>query len=1057
MTVAVPAAVASNGDYTDNVYSGKQDHRAQVCAILEKEDCIPRHVIATEVEWFYDVLGLDDMYFMLENPATVAGHITALYGAQLSSINKANPVSITFDSRHEDGAVFIHNSVPGISKTEGPHFEKLIDAEYLDVSVPQKAYRVESYRSRGKVSKSLDASLRTYFVSACDFVNPSPEGDAATDIAQVSDRTFLAKATPHVLDLYGAVITKVLSRSGPVIVSDELPAGGYRLVIGYRQRSTQGFFSALSDLYHYYNLFTSRKYVEQFSNGVTIVSLYLDLAKHAKRLAAGSGTSSEPSSTPASSCASPLQSAVGLPPTSIEASVGQIMREASLLFCIPNTPFQTLFKTGELSVQEAVYAYAGWVFAQHFLNRLGSEYATLVEILDPADATDVEVLAKLKKRLRQETFTRELILDILLRHRELVKDLYAHFADVHYVSSDMSGSGSRLADRAVGGLVASLSMTRLQDKAPLSTDELLLKITRVTTNDHDAMVMRALLDFNTHVLKTNFYQPTKVALSFRMDPGFLPAIEYPAKPYGLFLVIGNEFRGFHVRFQDVARGGIRIVRSRNAEAFSINQRTLFDENYSLASTQHRKNKDIPEGGSKGTILLNLDAQDRPFVAFEKYIDAILDLLLTGESPGIKNRLVDRLGRNEILFLGPDEGTAGYMDWASQHARKRGASFWKAFTTGKSQALGGIPHDTYGMTTRSVHQYVLGVIRKLELDESACTKFQTGGPDGDLGSNEIKISADRTTAVVDGSGVLYDPQGIDRAELTRLATARQMIQHFDTAKLSPAGFRVLVEDFQVALPDGTLVNDGLSFRNTFHLNRMAAADFFVPCGGRPESIDINNVGQLFEEDGSARFKYVIEGANLFFTQDARLRLEKAGVHLFKDASANKGGVTSSSLEVLAALALNDEAFGRLMCKQDDGSLPAFYQEYVADVQKAIEANAAREFECLWNEALRTGRPKSILSDELSVAIVELRKSLETTNLWDNLPLRRLVMSEALPARLLREIGLDTILERVPLNYLKAIFGAFLASHFVYEYGTSPGQFAFFEFMSRYHAKAQSTDL
>ncbi|KAJ2160295.1 NAD-dependent glutamate dehydrogenase, partial [Coemansia sp. RSA 560] len=489
------------------------------------------------------------------------------------------------------------------------------------------------------------------------------------------------------------------------------------------------------------------------------------------------------------------------------------------------------------------------------------EYATLAEILDPNDATDVEVLAKLKKRLRQETFTRELVLDILLRHRELIKDLYAHFAHVHYVSADSGSAVSKVADRLKADLHVSLSMTRLQDQEPLSSDELRLKITRVTTNDHDAMVMRALLDFNEHVLKTNFYQPTKVALSFRMDPGFLPAIEYPTKPYGLFLIIGNEFRGFHVRFQDVARGGIRIVRSRNAEAFSINQRTLFDENYSLASTQHRKNKDIPEGGSKGTILLNPDAQDKPFVAFEKYVDAMLDLLLTGETPGIKNRLVDRLGHNEILFFGPDEGTAGYMDWASQHARKRGAPFWKAFTTGKSQTLGGIPHDTYGMTTRSVHQYVLGIMRQLGLDESECTKLQTGGPDGDLGSNEIKISHDRTTAIVDGSGVLYDPQGIDRAELARLADARQMIQEFDTSKLSSDGFRVLVDDFQITLPDGTHVQDGLSFRNTFHVNPLAAADFFVPCGGRPESIDINNVGKLFDADGTARFKYVVEGANL----------------------------------------------------------------------------------------------------------------------------------------------------------------------------------------------------
>lgn len=68
-----------------------------------------------------------------------------------------------------------------------------------------------------------------------------------------------------------------------------------------------------------------------------------------------------------------------------------------------------------------------------------------------------------------------------------------------------------------------------------------------------------------HVLKTNFYQPTKVALSFRLAPDFLPEVEYPRKPFGMFFVIGNEFRGFHIRFKDVARGGIRIVLSRNKE------------------------------------------------------------------------------------------------------------------------------------------------------------------------------------------------------------------------------------------------------------------------------------------------------------------------------------------------------------------------------------------------------------------------------------------------------------------------------------------------------------
>ncbi len=45
-----------------------------------------------------------------------------------------------------------------------------------------------------------------------------------------------------------------------------------RLVIGYRQGTAEGYFSAVSDLYHYYGLTSKRKYVEQFSNGITVMS-----------------------------------------------------------------------------------------------------------------------------------------------------------------------------------------------------------------------------------------------------------------------------------------------------------------------------------------------------------------------------------------------------------------------------------------------------------------------------------------------------------------------------------------------------------------------------------------------------------------------------------------------------------------------------------------------------------------------------------------------------------------------------------------------------------------
>jgi len=239
--------------------------------------------------------------------------------------------------------------------------------------------------------------------------------------------------------------------------------------------------------------------------------------------------------------------------------------------------------------------------------------------------------------------------------------------------------------------------------------------------------------------------------------------------------------------RDIARGGIRIVRSRNLSEYSRNRDTIFMENYNLALTQQKKNKDIPEGGSKGTILLNIDHQDEGDRAFKDYVDGLLDIIIKDEEE------LDFLGEKEILFLGPDEGTAELMNWAPFYSKRRKYPFWKAFTTGKASKNGGIPHDTYGMTTAGVHEYVLSILEKLNLREKDILKVQTGGPDGDLGSNEIVVSKDKTVAIIDGSSVLYDPEGINKKELLRLANDRIMVENFDRSILSSNAFFVSVND------------------------------------------------------------------------------------------------------------------------------------------------------------------------------------------------------------------------------------------------------------------------
>lgn len=980
--------------------------------VIEDKGFLPTEFVASETEWFYNALGFDDMYFATETVDAIASNILSLYAAKLAAFARDDKkLEIRLQKEATDHAVYIDTSKAGISVIDGPRFEQRIDEKYIDGSKPSRSYRVESFRASNALPENPSESLRCYFVYQCEFKYPEASPNE-TDIEKVGEKRFLQKATKRTKEIYQEVINYAVDRAGPVIeMFDMEGTRDKRLVIAYRQGSAMGIFSALSDLYHYYGVTSSRKYVEQFSNGITIISLYL---KPAENLTNHRN-----------------------PP--IEAAIHQIIKEISLLFCIPQNKLQNQFASGHLSLQEAIYAHCVHVFVQQFLNRLGSEYTSLVAALKGEATGHAELLSKIKKRLRTETFTSEFILEIINKYPELVRMLYLSFASTHYVQT----RGDR--DDFIPTLsYLRLNIDQVQDEASIAD-----MIAKTTSNHHDHMVMNYFLIFNKAVLKTNFYTPTKVALSFRLKPStdFLPEQEYPQPLYGMFFVIGSEFRGYHLRFRDIARGGIRIVKSRNREFYNINARTQFDENYNLANTQQRKNKDIPEGGSKGVILLDYNHQTKERVAFEKYIDSIMDLLLPPTSPGIKDPIVDLHGQEEILFMGPDENTAGLVNWATEHARKRGAPWWKSFFTGKSPKLGGIPHDEYGMTTLSVREYVTGIYRKLNLDPSKIRKMQTGGPDGDLGSNEILRSNETYVAIVDGSGVLVDPNGLDREELISLAKRRVMISEFDTTKLSSQGYRVLVDEKNITLPDGERVANGMIFRNTFHARPGRFYDIFVPCGGRPESINLETCGSLIQE-GKSTIPYMVEGANLFITQDAKLRLEKAGTILFKDASANKGGVTSSSLEVLASLSFDDQSFVENMCVAPDGTVPEFYKQYVAEVQATIQRNARLEFEAIWRERERTGRPRSILSDELSWAITKLDEELQHyEELWGNIALRTSVLKEALPQTLQAKIGLEKILKHVPDKYLRAVFGSYLSSRFVYEMGPMPSQFAFFEFMRK----------
>ncbi len=798
-----------------------------------------------------------------------------------------------------------------------------------------------------------------------------------TDLKRVACQEFLENTSQATFDRYQAAMDKARDYETPLIEVGEKPeTGEHRIMILVDRDSSFRFFSNISDVFNSHGLASNRKYIEQFANGKTAIVLYLDRVESAGLLE-------------------------------------DLVEDISLVYVISDSPLTRLFRSGDLNAQETVFGVSAWSFAHQFLYGFNEEYLKLAEALKDSPEL-LGILRRMKTKLARDTYTEDKVWDTFLEHSRFIKRLFKVF------------------DRK-------FNPGRRKHEIDQEIAEVERQLRSQVPTEIDRTILEAVITFIKVCQRTNFYKREKTSIAFMYDPVFLNPVDYPERPFGIIHIVGMEFRGFHVRFRDIARGGIRLVRSSNFQKYINNSDFIFDENYDLASTQQRKNKDIPEGGSKGTILLGWEYQDSSEAAFKKYLDGLLDLLLPDPD------IVDYYGEEVILFLGPDEGTAELMAWASLRAKALGYPYWKAFSTGKPVEMGGIPHDLYGMTTNSVHQFVLNILERKKLREASLTKVMTGGPDGDLGSNEILISKDRILAVVDGSGVAYDPDGLDRDELERLARERSTIEHFDRERLSKRGFFVHVDDEEVTLPDGQYVANGMEFRDFFHLDPRFRADLFVPCGGRPSSININNWDTYVDNECSPRFRIISEGANLFLTQDARLRLEENGVIIYKDASANKGGVTSSSLEVLASLALSDDEYDQNM-RVIDGVVPEFRARYVEEILGIIRGNATYEFHVIEKEHEAKGLPRVRVTDLLSDKINAVTDAVFSSPLIENEALFRHVLRSYIPEVLVDMVGFDEIIARVPDAYLRSVFSSRLASRYVYTCGLDANEIDFHGFVA-----------
>jgi glutamate dehydrogenase len=569
--------------------------------------------------------------------------------------------------------------------------------------------------------------------------------------------------------------------------------------------------------------------------------------------------------------------------------------------------------------------------------------------------------------------------------------------------------------------IANVLRQRFNPDNPLSDNEYhslrtsLLETIDNTVDLEDARtIFIKMLEAVHAVRRTNLFIEDRYALSMRIDASLLTTEDRAECPFGVFFVHGRDFNGFHVRFRDIARGGVRAIHPRSVEQFTREQERLYDEAYNLAFAQQLKNKDIPEGGSKAAILVH--PQGRVSRSVKAFVNSILDLITPDKKTTAK--VVDRLNHKELIYLGPDENiTPKLIDWIVDRARRRGYPMPTALMSSKPGA--GINHKEYGVTSEGVVVFLDTALRAIGInpDEDTFTVKITGGPDGDVAGNGIRIlnreygDNVKFLGIADGSGCGEDPDGLDHNELLRLFEEELSIANFDKSKLGPNGSIATVED-----------PEGVHLRNTMH-DRIES-DAFIPCGGRPATIHGGNWKNFLKEDGTPSSKVIVEGANLFLTPDARRELSNVGALILKDSSANKCGVICSSFEIGACMLIDESEFMEIK------------ETFVGQVLTRLRHLARAEAELL--ARLHQHHPHSPLP-EMSIKISEIMSRVSDSLIanWDNMSdqqqeeLKRLVV-EHLPPILLERVG-DSLWTEMPDAYLQWMMAKSLAARIVYREG------------------------
>ena len=446
------------------------------------------------------------------------------------------------------------------------------------------------------------------------------------------------------------------------------------------------------------------------------------------------------------------------------------------------------------------------------------------------------------------------------------------------------------------------------------------ELNKIPTLDADRY-LRSLSKVIRAILRTNAYLGRE-AFAIKVAPQQIDFAPLPRPKFEIF-VYSPRVEGVHLRFGDVARGGLR---------WSDRRDDFRTEVLGLVKAQMVKNAVIIPTGAKGGFYpkqLPDPAVDRDAwitegrESYKVFIRSLLDVTDNLEVGTDGSETVVRpegvIARDEndyYLVVAADKGTAAFSDTANAISLERGFWLGDAFASGGSV---GYDHKAMGITARGAWESVKRHFAELGHDAQTeeFTAVGIGDMSGDVfGNGLLRSKATRLVAAFDHRDIFLDPNpdaAVSFEERQRLYNLpRSSWQDYNRDLISAGGgvysrglksIEITPEVREVLGLDESVTE--LAPTELISAILKAPVDLIYNGGiGTYVKASTETNAQVGDKANDAlrvngkdlRAKIVGEGGNLGFTQLGRIEAARNGVILNTDAIDNSAGVETSDREV-----------------------------------------------------------------------------------------------------------------------------------------------------------------